>query len=109
MTSEKLTPEVLGRPRADIVGQSFLIEGHMRLGGLSGCIDLEPANAGIAVSASALLPKLETSVPCWVGGAYLYDDRVRIIGIIGEREEGLCVVAVTSGVLMREGEGEYAF
>jgi hypothetical protein len=56
----------------------------------------------------AFIGKLLDTVPCRVGGEYLYFDPVRIVATIANGGSGLSIESVVSGVVISRGR-EFAF
>ena len=90
----------------DVIQAVQELRGELRVIGDNATLVLEDG-AAIAIAVPGFLERLLDGVPCYVGGSYLYRDRVLIFGTVDSRTRLL--VEFQSGTLFREDEGEYPF
>lgn len=107
----KLTADTLLLPAQQIVGHEFAVSGILKANYETSYIEIESDRGlfKLQITDDKLINKMSRTVPGWVGGSYVYDDPVQIVGILGELNGQPCVSDVHSGVLSREDEGEYEF
>ncbi len=108
MDNQILTPELLLNAAGVLDGKRVTIAGILSVGGELAFVEFPDSTIKLVIRDKALKRKLLDSVPCLLGGDYLYHDIVRLVGVLQNVDGKMEVKLVESGVLTCEGE-DFAF
>jgi len=106
MINEALILDILLNKNANLEGSRMAIEGTLRVIGDSIFVDVDAGDRKVSVSItdSTLFGRLLDEAPCYLGGEFLYNDPVKLIGLLEKKENELLISLVESGVLYRDNE-----
>jgi hypothetical protein len=106
MINETLLLDILLNNQANLEGNMIAIEGTLRVIGDSIFVDIDTGDCKVSVSVtdSTLFGRLLDEAPCYLGGEFLFNDPVKLIGLLERKENELLISSVASGVLYRDNE-----
>lgn len=107
MTIQLLTSKYLLDSPSLLHGKRFRIHGSLIVTDKSSWIEFDDDDSGscLQIGDDNLIKKLLDTVPCYLGGQYLYHDPVNLICVLEKtKDNGVRISRVESGELIRDGD-----
>jgi hypothetical protein len=104
MITEKLTLELLRNTNASLDGSKVVLDGVLCIGSPGYYVEFSDEKIKLPIVEDGIRDRLLNTVPCYLGGLYLYRDPARMVVTLQKIDDRVEIRSIDSGELTRDEE-----